>query len=462
MSRSFSFDSTKKPVASHDVIPNHRLPGQRPFVVQPRSDAKQQPTTPEQRERIARLDAGVMRSVGPQATETTKVPQQSSPLVENAPEGGRGHSQTKPKIQREITGYKDADADLEYEIKDLTEDQQNYVWVLHGQRGIPYTLEQAIQLAKETYPEEENAKKRKTLEPATDLDVTTQERRPKRRRRKANYTEDTTAFLDDDMEMEDPEFEEKNTKWLAHKNRKNAELANDLADLTEGKILLRTQEEVKAGQGGTLVPWQDLGKLLEVLQEHRGIKSRNIGQVEKEGYVLVEGQEDAGDWLMTELISHGKENEVPVMSRIGSGDTYKAVARELDDIVDEESRKQSDAKGQAVEKKALRKALGQRICELAFQTKSLHLNVFDTPAVKTRILYFVALIRLDAELRVKGEKDNYIKGFLLNSSYGHTFAEKFPTKDDYTGAALNDPNIYRGIKLDKLRETENKYPPNKI
>ncbi|NER79652.1 MAG: hypothetical protein F6K42_08730 [Leptolyngbya sp. SIO1D8] len=71
MSKSFSYDNTKKTVSSHNVIPNHQLPGQHPFVVQMQPQAQSKLTTPEQRERIARLDAGVMRSLNLQAKQAT-------------------------------------------------------------------------------------------------------------------------------------------------------------------------------------------------------------------------------------------------------------------------------------------------------------------------------------------------------------------------------------------------------
>ena len=82
MSQSFTFDSTKKPVASHDVIPKHRLPGQRPFVVQPQVQESQGPTTAVQRERMARLDAGVMRSLNLQAKQAVERGSSSPSKVE--------------------------------------------------------------------------------------------------------------------------------------------------------------------------------------------------------------------------------------------------------------------------------------------------------------------------------------------------------------------------------------------
>ncbi|NER78825.1 MAG: hypothetical protein F6K42_04455 [Leptolyngbya sp. SIO1D8] len=67
MSKSFFYDSTKRPVSSQTVIPNHQLPGQHSFVVQTPPQAQPKPTTPEQQERIARLDVGVMRALNLQA-----------------------------------------------------------------------------------------------------------------------------------------------------------------------------------------------------------------------------------------------------------------------------------------------------------------------------------------------------------------------------------------------------------
>ena len=63
MSQSFTFDSTKKPVAPQAASPSHQLPGQRPFEVQQKAEAPKEPITPVQREQMARLDAGVMRTL---------------------------------------------------------------------------------------------------------------------------------------------------------------------------------------------------------------------------------------------------------------------------------------------------------------------------------------------------------------------------------------------------------------
>ncbi|NER79653.1 MAG: hypothetical protein F6K42_08735 [Leptolyngbya sp. SIO1D8] len=62
MSKSFAYDNTKKTASTNDFIPSHQLPGQRGFVVQQKVKEPQEPITPLQRARMARLDAGVMRA----------------------------------------------------------------------------------------------------------------------------------------------------------------------------------------------------------------------------------------------------------------------------------------------------------------------------------------------------------------------------------------------------------------
>ncbi|MBE7385016.1 MAG: hypothetical protein F6J95_026845 [Leptolyngbya sp. SIO1E4] len=86
MSQSYSSDSTKKTVASHDVMPNHQLPGQRPFVVQKKPQSTE-PSSAVQRERMERLDAGVMRSLNLQAKRAIGVSAKSHPTeaVQDAP-----------------------------------------------------------------------------------------------------------------------------------------------------------------------------------------------------------------------------------------------------------------------------------------------------------------------------------------------------------------------------------------
>ena len=80
MSQSFTFDNTKKPVASHDVIPSHQLPGHRPLVVQ-QTPQSTEPSTAVQRKRMARLDAGVMRQSGERATRPTREPGRVQPWI---------------------------------------------------------------------------------------------------------------------------------------------------------------------------------------------------------------------------------------------------------------------------------------------------------------------------------------------------------------------------------------------
>lgn len=99
MSQSYSLDSTKKSVANNDVIPNHQLPGQRPFVVK-KPPQSIEPSTPLQRERMARLDAGVMRTLNLQATGAIgEEAVRAEPTTHRSKvEPGRG----QPRVQRKM------------------------------------------------------------------------------------------------------------------------------------------------------------------------------------------------------------------------------------------------------------------------------------------------------------------------------------------------------------------------